>query len=84
MDLTELKQMEPDLKTELVESAITILSKETGLSEEKIIKLCVLNAGMNGLNCFDCGKTAVDGYETIEFLRGMWITRGIWGRKIKK
>ena len=64
-----------------MEEAILVLSKEIRLSEEKIIKLCVLSVGMGGLLPFDYGKTGTDSEGVMEFLRGLWMTRGVYGRK---
>jgi len=67
--LIDLSSITPELNIPEFERALKIVSDESGMSEEGLIRLCILNAGMDGLVIGGCKENGTD---SIEFLRNVY------------
>lgn len=67
--LSDLISLTPNLPIEEFKRALSIVSNDTGMSEDGLIRLCILNAGMGGLVVGGCGENGLD---SVEFLRNIY------------
>lgn len=69
-DLThDLQSYLPELSLTELANALKIVSDESGMSEDGLLRLCILNAAAGGLVVGGCGENGTD---AIAFLRNVW------------